>query len=74
MDTKIVLIYDGGNWHGLKRFKEKIVNFLVLILLQDFFFESEVLSHRSRLMITSQQDYIFREIQFYRVEKYQNFY
>jgi len=57
-----------GDGHGIEDLHEQVVDFDIKAL-HDFVAEGESLSHVTRLVIASQKDNVFREVQFYREEE-----
>ena len=56
MHAKIVTIDISSNWHCLEALDEQLVDLLVVELLEDLRSEGEMLSHRTRLVVTAEHD------------------
>ena len=62
MHAKVVPIDICGDGHGFKQANEKLVNFLVMELLQDLLPEREVLGHGAWLVIPAEHDHVARVV------------
>lgn len=62
MHSEVLSVYDGGDGHVIEALHEKVVS-INIVSCDHFLSESEVLSHVSALVITSQQYHILRVIQ-----------
>jgi len=60
--AKVVTVDVGGDGHRLEALDEHVVDLLVLELLEDLGAESEMLGHRSRLVVASQHGHVSREV------------
>ena len=62
MHADVLFVYGGTKGHGLEALQKHVVQALVSVLLLHIVSESEVLSHRSAFVVTSQQNDVFRVV------------
>lgn len=62
MHTEVFSIYECGERHGVEKFHENLVSFLI-IPSDNFFSEGETLGHVPGLVVTSEHDASFLEVQ-----------
>ena len=63
MHAKVVAIDIGCDGHGLEQADEELVDLLIVELLQDLRSECKVLSHSTRLVVTSEHDNVAWEVE-----------
>ena len=63
MHAKIVTVDISCDWHCLEALNEQLIDLLIVELLEDLRSEGEMLSHRTRLVVTAEHDDLARVVQ-----------